>query len=140
MIFVWVFAGFIAMSFWEAYIEGSNAWAANQVGWKKRITKKFTLTGYHFWLNLMLILFISLPLWVSGWDLELFGILISAGALGLMLEDFMWFVVNPRFPLKHFDSRHVHWYPWFKIGKLEIPKLYVASIIVAVLSYILLWA
>ena len=139
LIFIWIIAAFICMAFWEAYVEGKHPWAKKALGWRKRITKRYVLTAYHFWVNLMFAFLISLPLVVYGWNSELAGVLISAGVIGLIVEDFLWFIVNPFWNLKKFNSKAVYWYHWIKIGKFEIPWGYVIGIAIAVLSGIFLW-
>ena len=62
LIFAWIYAAMIAMAFWEAYVEGRNAWDRGKIGWKIRIGR-FCLTGYHFFLAwVMLPLLLTLPL------------------------------------------------------------------------------
>ena len=46
LIFAWVIAAFVAMAFWEAYIEGKHPWAGAGVGWKLKIGKKYT-SSFH---------------------------------------------------------------------------------------------
>ena len=139
LIFVWIILGFISMSFWEAYMEWKPPWAGNQVGWEKRITKNFSLTAYHFWIYIMFIFFLTLPFIINGWDLELLGIIISATAIGLIIEDFFWFIINPYYSLKKFNSKDVYWYPWIKLGRFEMPKSYLWGIIIALGSLGFLW-
>src|SRR3989344_4066155 len=54
IIFFYIIAIFVAIAFWEAYIEGSGGWAANQVGWKLNFKVGFLkrpIDAYHFWRN-----------------------------------------------------------------------------------------
>jgi len=81
----------------------------------------------------------ALPLIIYGFDKEVLGILISAFILGFTLEDFVYFIVNPYFGLKKFNSKIARWYPWIKIGKIEFPLSYVFGIGIAVLSWYFLW-
>jgi len=61
-------------------------------------------------------LLLSLPLLIKGWDLKLFGILISAYFSGIVIEDFMWFVVNPAIKFKEsFNPSFANYYPWLKL-------------------------
>ncbi|MBI2628822.1 hypothetical protein HYW74_01945 [Candidatus Pacearchaeota archaeon] len=48
LIFIWVWAAFIAMAFWESSVEGKYPWDRRKVGWKIQITKKYCLPQYHF--------------------------------------------------------------------------------------------
>jgi len=47
----------------------------------------------------------------------------------------MRFVVNPVVSIKEFNPDFANYYPWLKIGKFQIPLLYVTEIAIAVLSW-----
>ena len=102
-IFIWVILAFASTSFWEAYIEGKYPWASRQAGWSRKISKRVTLTAYHFWLLITFAFLLTLPLIVTGWNTKLFGIILSAASIGTIVEDFLWFVVNPYYSL------HIFW-------------------------------
>ncbi len=140
LIFIWTYAAFIALSFVEAYVEGRNPWDKRKVGWKLHFGK-FTFSGYHFFLFfVMLPLLLTLPLVIYGWDTRLAGILISIYFSALVIEDFVWFVVNPVVKFKEFFTDFTDFYPWIKIkGKKIIPLGYVLGILIAVLSWWFLW-
>jgi len=138
--FIWIYAAMIALSFVESYVEGRNPWDKRKVGWKIKI-KNFTFSGYHFFLFfVMLPLLFTLPLITNGWDLNLFGMLISAYFSGLVLEDFMWFVVNPVVKFQEFWTDFTDYYPWIKIrGRKIIPTGYLLGILIAFLSWWFIW-
>ncbi len=138
-IFTWVIAGFVGMAFWEAYIEGKYPWAGAQVGWNVKLTDRVTVTAYHFWIYVMLAFFLSLPLVVNGWSIELFGVILSAFAIGFIIEDFVWFLVNPFYSLRKFNEKDVYWYPWIGFGKFKIPLFYVVGVIVSISSWYFFW-
>lgn len=131
----------IAMSFWEAYVEGRNPWDKRKLGWKISLGKKFVLPAYHFYVFcVMWPLLLTLPLIIYGWNTRLFGILISAYFSGIVIEDFMWFVVNPAIKFsKSFNSKFANYYPWLKFLGLEIPILYIISLILSALSWYFIW-
>jgi hypothetical protein len=141
LIFIWVYAAMIALSFVEAYVEGRNSWDKGKTGWKLRLSRKYVFSGYHFFLFLVMIpLFLSLPLIVYGWNRQLFGILLSSFFSGLIVEDFVYFIVNPSVKFKEFFSSFTDFYPWIKInGKKIIPWGYVVGIALAVLSWLFIW-
>ena len=138
---IWIWAAFIAMSFWESSVEGRRAWDRGKAGWKIFFSQSLSLTTYHFWLAwVMLPLLLTLPLIIYGWNLRLLGILISAYASGLVIEDFGWYVVNPRVKFNELFTKFSDYYPWIKIGKRKIiPVGYVIGIIIALLSWYFLW-
>jgi|SRR3989338_7719483 len=140
LMFIWIWAAMIANGFWEAYVEGKHAWDKGKLGWKIKTKKRVWLTAYHFWLFVVMWpLLITLPLVIAGFDLRLFGILLSAYFSGLIIEDFTWFIVNPVFNFRHFNSKYVKWYPWMKISKLEIPIFYLVAVLAALSSWYFLW-
>jgi hypothetical protein len=135
-----VILAFIAMAFWESSAEGRNPWDKRKVGWKIRIGK-YVLPEYHFFLFfVMLPLLLALPLVIYGWDTKLFGILLSAYSLGMIIEDFGWYVVNPVVKLKEFWTEFSDYCPWLKIkGKKIISVGYLIGILIALLSWYFLW-
>ena len=140
LVFAIVWAAMIASGCWEAYVEGRNAWDKGKLGWKIRIGS-FVLTGYHFYLFwVMYPLLLALPFVFTGWNFKLFGILVSAYASGVMLEDFTWYLVNPVVKFSEWFTAFSDYYPWVKIGgKKSVPAGYVAGIAVALLSWFFIW-
>jgi len=141
LIFAWIWAAFIAISFWESSAEGRSAWGKRFLGWKIQVSHSISITRYHFFLFWVMVpLFLSLPLIIYGWDLRLAGILISAYFSGLVIEDFFWFVTNPVVKLSEMKTPFTDYYPWVKFnGKKIIPAYYVFSIVAAILSWYFLW-
>jgi len=82
---------------------------------------------------------LSLPLVVNGWNTKLFGILLSAYFSGMVIQDFMWYVVNPVVKLRELNTDFANYYPRVKIGKIKIPVFYFIGLGIAVLSWFLLW-
>ena len=141
LIFLWIYMAMIAMSFWEAYIEGRNSWDKGKLGWKIKIGKSFILSAYCFCIfGLMWPLLLTLPFIAYGWNTKLFGIIVSAYLSGMIVEDFGWYVVNPAVKLKEFWSSFSDYYPWLRIkGKKIIPWGYILGIVGAILSWYFLW-
>lgn len=139
LIFAWIYLAMIAMSFWEAAVEGLNTWDKGKNGWKINIGK-YSFTSYHFFIFfVMWPLMLTLPLIIYGWNFKLFGILLSAYFSGIALEDFMWFVVNPLVKISDFNPKFANYYPWIKIGKLSIPVTYILGITLSILSWYFIW-
>lgn len=140
-IFVWIWAAMIALSFVEGYVEGRNPWHHRKLGWKIKLPKGYLYPAYHFYLFvIMLPLLITLPLVINGWDLELFGILMSAYFSGLIIEDFCYFIVNPAVKFSEFWTEFTDYYPWIKIkGKKIIPQGYVWGVLASLASWYFLW-
>lgn len=140
LIFVWIYLAMISMSFWESEVEGRKAWDKGKLGWEIKIGK-YCLPAYHFFIFwVMWPLLLTLPLVIYGWNIELLGILMSAYFSGMVLEDFMWYVVNPAIKFSDsFNSQFASHYPWLKIGKFEIPTLYIIGIALSILSWHFIW-
>ena len=135
IVFGLVQAAMVATAFWEAYIEGPEGWAENQVGWSIKIGS-FTYTAYHFWLYWVMIpLLLAIPFAIIGWDAHLFWVLVFAYLVGTTVEDFMWFVVNPVYPFSKFNAQGTPWHQWVSIGKIQIPIFYIVRIIGALVVY-----
>lgn len=129
----------VATAFWEAYVEGRNAWDRGKYGWKIHLGH-YTLTGYHLFLfGVMWPLLLTLPFIMFGWDTKLFGIVLSAWFSGLVIEDFMWYVVNPEVKLSELNTDFANYYPRVKIGNIRIPVFYFIGIAIALISWYCLW-
>jgi hypothetical protein len=102
----------------EIQIEGEHGWAEKLPTW--RIDKHWLLdllmggrplTGYHAWMFSFMILVFHLPLFLFGdisWKLEARAV----GCLFLfwIIEDFLWFVINPAYGLMKLLRRQVKWH------------------------------
>lgn len=139
--FLLVYLAMIAMGHWEAYVEGRNAWDKGKLGWRFSVGK-FTFTAYHFYLSCVTLpALLSLPLWLLGWQTELFGVLLSAYLSGLVLEDLTWYLVNPAVSFKEWFSPFSDYYPWVKLkGRKIIPVPYLLGGGLALLSWYFLWS
>lgn len=95
LIFSVIYAAMTANSFWEAYVEGRYPWDKRKLGWKLRLFKHYNFPAYHFYLFVVMWpILLSLPFIIYGWNFRLFGVILSAYLSGIVIEDFMWFVVN----------------------------------------------
>ena len=139
LITVYIQLIFISIAFWESYVEGYNAWASGKLGWKVRINflKKEPITAYHLFLyGVTIPLFMLLPLIIFGFNMRLFWLLVANYFLGIVIEDFLWFVVNPVWGgLKNFNSSKAHWHRFIKIGNTEIPDFYILFLLLAILIF-----
>ena len=142
LIFLWIYGAMIAMSLWEAYAEGRNAWGKNKLGWKINISKNLSITAYHFYLFcVMWPLLLTLPFITKGWDLKLFGIILSAFFSGIIVEDICWYIFNPVVKFKELWSDFSNYYPWIRIRGIKIiPVIYVIGISIAFLSWFFIWS
>lgn len=106
----------------EIQIEGSDGWAANLPTW--RIEKHWLLdicfggrplTGYHAWCLPFILLVLHFPVvaaWTWSWALE--WRIIAAFMLFWIIEDFLWFILNPGWGWRRFKPSEVRWHKhWF---------------------------
>lgn len=108
----------------EIQIEGSAGWAAGLPTW--RIEQHWLLdifwggramTGYHAWVFPFVALFFHFPLFfMQQWSLKLEARVLASIMLFWIVEDFLWFVMNPAYGIDHFNPAgiawHKHWW-WF---------------------------
>ena len=127
-----IWAAMIATGVWESSSEGVRSWAKGKTGWK--IGKKpWVLTQYHFflfWVTFPLLL--SIPL-VLSYSHELLRTIAFGYVTGAIIQDFSWFVFNPRWGLSRFTPEYVEWHAWMRIGPITIPVLYVIGAALALI-------
>lgn len=102
----------------EIHIEGDAGWAANLPTW--RIEKHWLLdifwggrpmTGYHAWVFPFIALFFHFPLFfVAQWSLQLEARVLACLMQFWIMEDLLWFMLNPAFGWKRFHRDHVSWH------------------------------
>lgn len=108
----------------EIQIEGAEGWAVNLPTWRIEQHLLLTLfwggramTGYHAWMFTFIALIFHLPLVMMGdlsWLLE--ARVLSCIMLFWVVEDFLWFVMNPAFGLQRFKPAIVTWHPHWVLG------------------------
>jgi len=102
----------------EIQIEGPTGWAANlptwrveQYWWLDWFWGGRPLTGYHLWVFSFMALAFHLPIALLqrwSWHIELR--ILGALALFWIIEDWLWFVMNPAYGLVRFSPRFVPWH------------------------------
>jgi hypothetical protein len=126
----------------EIEIEGEHGWAERLPTWF-RVTPLYArayglfmrgkpLTGYH------LVMFV-LPLWsfhlgfVSGipWSWASEATALSAYVLWVVVWDFLWFLLNPRFGWRRFRKNQVWWHGRTWIGRFPVD--YYSALVVSFL-------
>jgi hypothetical protein len=132
----------VAFALLEVQIEGDAGWAANLPVWRvdNRLTRAVmggrTLTGYHFWVHVFVLLMVHLPYALGtaapSWRLE--ARIAAFLILFWVLEDFLWFVFNPAFGLRRFRREYAPWHApaWWWI----MPRDYWIFVPIAIALYI----
>lgn len=106
----------------EIQVEGKNGWAKELPTWRPdeklwytRVFRKLShgkiLTGYHIIFFLLIFLIFHLP-YAFGmpFTLDNEARVLSLMLLVMLLEDFIWFVINPHFGIQKFFSKDILWH------------------------------
>ncbi len=112
----------------EIQIEGAAGWAANLPTW--RIEKHWLLdifwggramTGYHAWVFPFISMFFHFPFFfMQQWSWKLQARALASIMLFWIIEDFLWFVLNPAFGLAHFNAVDISWHKrWFLFAPVD---------------------
>ncbi len=125
----------------EIQIEGAAGWAASLPTW--RIEKHWLLdifwggrpmTGYHAFVFPFIAIVFHFPVIATmTWSLRLEARIIACTMLFWVIEDVLWFILNPAFGWSRFTPANVPWHPHWMFG---LPVDYwVFSAIAAVLLW-----
>jgi hypothetical protein len=125
----------------EIQIEGDAGWAANLPTW--RIEKHWLLdllwggramTGYHAWVFPFIGLVFHFPMcFMAEWTWRLEARALASIMMFWLLEDFLWFIINPAFGWKRFRREHVAWHKnWVAGAPVEY---WIFSVIAALLFW-----
>lgn len=143
---IYIFILALVLAILEIQIEGQHGWARNLPTWRPKepnwATKLYSkimsgkeVTGYHLTMFSFVFLIFHLP-YVFGLSMSLEHWLktLSLLFIFMVLWDFLWFVLNPHYPLKQFKAEHLsfHHQKWF----LGIPTDYWGGTIISLLVLI----
>lgn len=132
-----VFMVFLAvvLALWEIQIEGKDGWAAKSPGWRIdkgwviKVTGGRPLTGYHVYMTVFIIAVIHLPLFFVRWGLHIESLLMGFYVGMMVLEDFLWFALNPYYGIKNFRKGKIWWHrQWWG----PLPALYWLLLVITV--------
>jgi hypothetical protein len=127
LIFLIEILALISISFWAAAMEGPIGGIFGQ-----RELFGFNADFYIFFITIPLFLLIVL---ITKPSVKLFGVLATGFLMGIVLEDFFWFVVNPYYGIQKFNSENAFWLlHWINIG-FEIPLFYIRYLLGAFLAW-----
>ena len=116
LVFLTASAGVFALL--EIQIEGGAGWAASLPTW--RVDNRWTrialggrpLTGYHLFAQLFVLLIVHLPfaMGLSAWSWRVEARVLAFLVLFWVVEDFLWFALNPRYGLRTFRREGIPWH------------------------------
>lgn len=143
IIFLFVFCFVLAGL--ETQIEGSAGWAQNLPTWRPPSSKWFArlygkimggreMTLYHVFVFNLVVVFMHYPYFAGkAWSLASELTTLSFLFLVIVVWDFLWFVINPKYDFGRFWGRHV---PWHKKWFLHMPLDYWFAFIASALTYV----
>jgi hypothetical protein len=122
VLFILVFSILVALA--EIQIEGEFGWAKKLPTWRKQINLgpiNFELTGYHLYFFSFIFLLFHFRFVFQPFTIKDELITIAAFILSVGLEDFFWFMLNPKYGLRKYNKKYVYWFrSWF----LGFPSFY----------------
>lgn len=140
-IYLFVMATVLAVL--EIQIEGKHGWAKNLPAWRpkgrnlvvrlySRMMSGKEMTGYHLSMFAFVLLLFHLP-YVFGLSFSLEHWLKTASFffMFVVLWDFLWFVLNPHYPLKQFKKEHLDFH--HKKWLLGVPTDYWGGVLISLL-------
>lgn len=102
----------------EIQIEGPDGWAANLPTWEARprwlrwLLGSRSITGYHLYIHLLVLVLVHLPfgLGLLAFSLHAEARILAFLVLFWVLEDFLWFALNPAWGLRRFRRSEIPWH------------------------------
>lgn len=139
-VYIFILAAVLAIL--EIQIEGEHGWAKNLPTWRphpdsnlskvyKRLMSGRDLTGYHLTMFAFVFLIFHFP-YVFGltFILEHWLKTMSYFFIFVVLWDFLWFVLNPHYPLRKFTAEHIWWHKKWGLG---LPIDYYGGVVISLL-------
>lgn len=119
-----IFLAAVAWAKLEIEIEGPDGWAANLPTWRVKdhfLLRLFyggrPLTGYHVWAFFFVFLCFHVPLAaLRTWSVHYEVRVIGAYHIFWIVEDFLWFVLNPHYGLSNFKPSNIWWHKKWLLG------------------------
>ena len=122
----------------EIEIEGPHGWAGNLPTWRIEnhplldvLWGGRPLTGYHVCIFAFMFCVFHLTIVIDGWpSLRLEARILGSLMLFWIVEDALWFALNPAFGIRHLTPEYV---PWHKHWLMGLPTDYIVFPLVAAL-------
>jgi hypothetical protein len=129
----------------EVQVEGPHGWASRLPTWRyerpwtRKVLGARAVTGYHLYVHLFFLVMVHLP-FILGTvrpSLPLELRILSFVILFWILQDFLWFVLNPSFGIARFRREYVWWHApnWWGL----MPRDYWLFGPLGVLLYVASW-
>lgn len=117
-----LFAICLALALLEVHIEGAHGWAEKLPTWRfdrpwlRKLTNGKPITGYHVYINFVILGFLHYPLILSQWTFVGELRVLSQYLLVAVWWDFLWFVLNPHFGIRRFKQANIWWHKQWIAG------------------------
>ena len=108
----------------EVHIEGDAGWASNLPTW--RIENHWLLdlfwggramTGYHAYVFSFIAIFFHFPIFfLAHWSWLMEARIMASIMLFWIVEDYLWFVINPAFGWRRFRPEFAVWHRYWVFG------------------------
>lgn len=114
-VIVWTFILALLMGLKESEMEGKDGWAQNLPTFRVypfffKLLGGKPLTGYHIYLILLFTTIFHGVFLFLTWSLSLECYVLALIAFFFVVEDFLFFLVNPHFRLKNFKRGSIVWH------------------------------
>ena len=125
----------------EIAIEGPHGWASSLPTWRLPTSHWASrlffggreATGYHVWLQLFMLGAFHLAYLFAPARLATEFEILSFFMLFWVIEDFLWFVLNPAFGIGRFNKANIPWHPhWWGV----MPSEYAIFAVIGVVLYV----
>jgi len=130
----------VIFALFEIQIEGKDGWAAKLPCWRKekgllvKLSGGRPITGYHIIMITFVILMFHFPFLFAEWTLATEFLILGVMFEMFLLEDFLWFVLNPAFGIKRFRKGQIWWHTeWWG----PVPSMYYLMLAACVLFIVL---
>ena len=142
MCLLWIILMAFLFAQLEIQIEGPHGWASHLPTWRLPATSPLRLlfggrhiTGYHVFAFSFMALAFHWPLALFGHcSLPIEARILASLALFWILEDFLWFVLNPAYGLSRFKQHHIPWHPHWFCG-VPVDYLVMSAIAITLFAY-----
>lgn len=115
--FVYLVATSAIFALLEIQIEGKEGWARGLPTWRietaltRRLLGARAITGYHVYMHLLVLLLAHVPFAVGvPLTLATEARILAFLVLFWVIEDFLWFVLNPHYGVRGFKRERAWWH------------------------------
>jgi len=106
---------------WEVQIEGKDGWAAKLPCWRlnvffRKLLGEKPITGYHTWMIILFQMMFHSTFIFIDWSISRELLLQGVFLWYTIIEDVIWFIVNPHYTIKKFKKHQIEWHKRWLYG------------------------